>query len=311
MTKCACCGNTVVITNKISIQNNEYRTCIGCTNKILSILRKELSIEDIKNPDTNPMLLMDIAMMHRVKPSAKASDITIGINKETVIWAILVLMSIVIAFVKSESILLIAALIFAICGIIRIRSNEKKPVSEIVKTIIKKVIYIGIVCFLCRYLVYLSPFLAGFNYKGDIAELKDWHSERFYFFPDTIPKEAAKLITWETTPKSLRGIGSNQELTFYAEKSYLQKIYNTYADTTTVYPYLEEYCCWGYLKDSGRGDDDPDVFTAPAMPSLTQPREGSELLVIHENTNPDPDCSSYGGICINWEKGLISFWEYD
>ena len=48
MTKCACCGNTVVITNKISIQNNEYRTCIGCTNKILSILRKELSIEDIK-----------------------------------------------------------------------------------------------------------------------------------------------------------------------------------------------------------------------------------------------------------------------
>jgi hypothetical protein len=47
------------------------------------------------------------------------------------------------------------------------------------------------------------------------------------------------------------------------------------------------------------------------MPSLEQPQEGSELLVLHENNTGDPDTCSYGGICINWEEGLISFWEYD
>ena len=308
MTKCACCGNFVAITNKFCGPNKDHLVCIGCTDKIERIFAKELDIEDVKSFETDPMLIQDIELMRKGILPANASGRAKSINNETIIWAIIILITLVIAFVKSESILLIAAFPFCIFGIISFRSKENKPVSTLVKSTVKKVIFIGIVCFLCRHFVYLSPLLAGFNYKGDIADLKKWHSERFYFFPDTIPKEAKQVIKWTCTPKNWRGLGTNQQLIFYADKDYLQKIYNTYANTTTVYPYLEDHYCWGLLKDLGR--DEPDLFPAPAMPFIPD-QEGSELMVIHENTQPDPDCCSYGGICINWEKGFICFWEYD
>ncbi len=298
----------VAVTNKLCGSDKDYLVCIECTDKIERIFAKELYMEDVKSFDTDPMLIQDIELMLKGKLSLIKPDKTMGINKETIIWAAIVFITLVIAFVKSEGILLFAALFFGVCGIRSIRSYEEQPVSDLLKSTIKKVIRIGIVCFICIHYFYQPSFLAGFNYKGDIAELKNWHSERFYFFPDTIPKEAKKLIKWETTPKGWRGIGSSQQLIFYADKDYLQKIYNTYANTTTVYPYLEDYYHWGILKESDDGS--PDLFLTDAMPSFGPYNEGSELLVLHENNTGDADCS-YGGICINWEKGVICFWEYN
>lgn len=80
--------------------------------------------------------------------------------------------------------------------------------------------------FYCSVLCVMFPAHMPYEYKGDIAELKNRNYNAYYFFPDELPKDAENII-WNMIPTVLQGSGM-EVLIFDASNDYIQDVINTY-----------------------------------------------------------------------------------
>ena len=71
-----------------------------------------------------------------------------------------------------------------------------------------------------------------YEYRGDIAELKNRNYNGYYFFPDELPEDAEN-IKWNIVPSFLQGSGM-EVLVFDAPDNYIQNVIDTYGKDAEV-----------------------------------------------------------------------------
>ncbi len=193
-----------------------------------------------------------------------------------------------------------------VCVIISItcyRSKKKKTVGKMCKDIVKNIIAILILCCFGQFLNVLFPYHASYEYKNDIASLKAESPQKYYYFPDKIP-DLASNVEWVCLPSMLQGTGYNK-LFFYANESYLQEVYDTYAEYATIYTCElddDQYASWAnhdmkktMLLDWFPGED----------AIKEQDKKNVKILILYDNQ--DADHPRNGGLYINQVEGYVCF----
>lgn len=86
--------------------------------------------------------------------------------------------------------------------------------------------------FLASMLTIAFPAHMPYEYKWDIAKLKEVDTEAYTFFPDQIPDDA-KNVKWYVMPSFMQGSGT-EVLIFDASDSYIQGVTNTYGSDAEI-----------------------------------------------------------------------------
>lgn len=86
--------------------------------------------------------------------------------------------------------------------------------------------------FLASMLTIAFPAHMPYEYKWDIAKLKEVDTEAYSFFPDQIPDDA-KNVKWYVMPSFMQGSGT-EVLIFDASDSYIQGVTNTYGSDAEI-----------------------------------------------------------------------------
>lgn len=214
---------------------------------------------------------------------------------EGIIWGIICLFMSVIAVLHPRIIYWILVIVCGISGIICYRSTRKKTVGKICKDVIGSIIAILILCYLGQYLNIIFPYHASYEYEKDIATLKTEASQEYYHFPDKIPAVASD-VKWRCVPSFLQGSGYHN-LFFYADESYLQKIYNAYVEEATIYTYSQY--AW-VNNDTGKSAIFPDASGIDEAE-----RKNVEVFILYDNQ--DINHLHNGGFYINQTEGYICF----
>ena len=170
------------------------------------------------------------------------------------------------------------------------------------RSVLKMIIAMVIVFSVIGVVIYFCPLLhALFDYKRDIAELKNQNMDLFGHFPDELPAGASGA-EWRSIPKCLKGFGYYYVLTFNAGDDYLQEIYDTYAEEIGVYRYgTDIYGFEGWInEDIGRaGTMDIPLFRYKEYGWT----DDIEIVVIRDER--DTSC----GLYMSRDKGNIGFWQ--
>lgn len=95
----------------------------------------------------------------------------------------------------------------------------------------------------------LYPYHMLYEYEDDIAELKRSAPDNYFFFPDTIPREA-KNVKWIMQPSVMQGRGM-EVLMFDTTKEYMDGIIETYGENAVVCDVEEDMCFKAYYKKEG------------------------------------------------------------
>ena len=223
---------------------------------------------------------------------------------ECIIWSIISLIMLIVAVMHPRIIYCILVIICVIIDIICYRSKKKKTVGKMRKDIVENIFVILILWCFGLYLNILFPYHASYEYKNDIASLKAEASERYYYFPDKIP-DLASNVEWICLPNFLQGTGYHK-LFFYADESYLQKVYDTYAEYATIYTYE-------YLYDnpfaSWANHNMESIMVLDWFPGENaikeQERKNVQVLILYDNQ--DANRPRNGGIYINQVEGYVCF----
>lgn len=143
----------------------------------------------------------------------------------------------------------------------------------------------------------LYPYHATYEYKNDIQNLKSESPQIYSHFPDTIPDSASK-VKWVCLSGLLQGSGY-EALFFYADDSYLEEIYETYAFNSTLYTYAEEERTW-ISKDAKK------LTYFPEEDEISDDdKKNVSVFILTENSNLNH--SHISGFYINQTDGYICF----
>ena len=160
---------------------------------------------------------------------------------------------------------------------------------------IKNMIAILILCFFTPYLNMIYPYHASYEYKKDIATLKADDMKEYYHFPDEIPSIASG-VEWVCFPSLMQGSGYHK-LFFYADESYLQKIYDSYSEYATIYTYNQ----YGWTNPNTK---ETTTFPDENVIDKTE-RKNVEVFILFDNQ--DINHLHNSGFYINQTKGYICF----
>ncbi len=216
-------------------------------------------------------------------------------KKEFVLWCIISLVMLIITITHPRIIYGIMVIVCGIYSILCYRSTRKKTLGKICIDMIGNVLSIVMICYIGQCLNIIFPYHASYEYKKDIASLKTDDLQEYSHFPDNIP-EFASDVEWVCFPSMLQGSGYHR-LFFYADTSYLQEIYDTYAEYATIYTY-DQYAWTNH--------DMEKSITFPEGSSIEeQDRNDVKVLMLYDNQ--DVNHSHNGGIYINKVEGYIGF----
>ena len=142
------------------------------------------------------------------------------------------------------------------------------------------------------------PYHATYEYKHDILKLKFESSQKYQHFPGAIPK-IARNVKWKCVPSLLQGSGY-EGLLFYAEKEYIEEIYNKYASATTLYKYD------GY---EWRNEKLKKATFFPQINSIAElEREDVVVIILYENNDIHHPGNS--GLYLNQTEGYVCFFSW-
>lgn len=223
---------------------------------------------------------------------------------EGTIWGIISLIMLVAAVIHPRIIYCILAIVCGIIGIICYRSQREKTIGKMCRDMVGNIIVILILCYLGQYLNIIFPYHAGYEYKNDIAALKVEASQRYYYFPDKIP-DLASNVEWVCFPSLLQGSGYHK-LFFYADESYLQEVYDTYAEYATIYTYeyMYDYDQYAWANHDMESNMFLDWF--PGVNTIEeQERKNVKVLILYDNQDANHPHNS--GLYINQVEGYVCF----
>lgn len=223
---------------------------------------------------------------------------------ECTIWSIISLFMLIVAVMHPRIIYCILVIVCGIIDIICYRSKKKKTVGKMCKDIVENIFVILILWYFGQFLNILFPYHAGYEYKNDIASLKAEDSESYYYFPDKIP-DLASDVEWVCLPNFLQGTGYHK-LFFYADESYLQEVYDTYAEYAAIYTY--EYI-YDNRFTSWANHDMESIMVLDWFPGENaieeQERKNVKVLILYDNQ--DANHPRNGGLYINQAEGYVCF----
>lgn len=152
---------------------------------------------------------------------------------------------------------------------------------------------------------FFGPFLslcfsyhASYEYKNDIRKLKTESNEEYRHFPDEIPDNATG-IKWKCVPSLMQGNGY-EELSFYADESYMESVYDGNATSAVIFTYSEEDGTWINSK-TGQTAVFPGISEIPVQDS-------ESILVLETYCNNDPNHPRRSGLYVNTADGYVCFY---
>lgn len=150
----------------------------------------------------------------------------------------------------------------------------------------------GLLPLLWLTIVFLSPLELAFpmhmpwEYKWEIKAMKENAPDRYYYFPDEIPK-GAKNIVWKQYPGYLQG-KAFKYLMFSAEEDYIQKELDKYKEDTRLV-------------------SQADVSVYPLHREVKQEhRDQMRIYMLYQAQNPE-DYPMAMGIMVDEEQGMICY----
>ncbi len=224
---------------------------------------------------------------------------------EGIIWSIISLIMLIVAIMHPRIIYWIVVIVCIIIAITCYKSHKKKTIGKICKDIVVSIIAILILCCWGQCLNVIFPRHALYEYKNDIASLKLEDSQKYYYFPDKIP-DSASNVEWVCLPSMLQGTGYHK-LFFYADESYLHKVYDTYAEYATIYTYElydDQYASWV-------NHDMENIMLLDWFPGEDTIEEADKknvkVFILYDNQ--DANHLRNGGLYINQLVGYVCFFE--
>ncbi len=154
---------------------------------------------------------------------------------------------------------------------------------------------IGLPVALWIVLVFLSPLELAFSthmpweYKWEVKAMKENYSERYYYFPDVIPKGAKKVV-WKQYPGYLQGTAFKY-LMFHIDEEYIREEIEKYeADATLLTP-----------------DEAEQVSVYPLSCEVApERREHMQIYMLYQAENPE-EYPQAMGIMVDKEQGMICY----
>lgn len=220
---------------------------------------------------------------------------------EGTVWAVISFFMLIIAIFHPRIIYWILLIVCVIKCIVCCKTAKKKTVGKFCIGMVSNIIAILILCDLGQGLNLFFPYHASYEYEKDIEDLKadslKENSLREYsHFPDELPTVASG-VKWMCVPNFMQGTGYDQ-LFFFADEVYLQKIYNAYAEEATIYTYSQ----YDWVNnDTGKCAVFPDAIGIDEAE-----RKNVEVFILYDNE--DFNHLHNSGFYINQTEGYICFW---
>ncbi len=157
---------------------------------------------------------------------------------------------------------------------------------------------LGLLPLLWMTIVFLSPLELAlpthmpWEYKWEVKAMKEDAPNRYYYFPDEIPK-GAKNIVWKQYPGYLQG-KAFKYLMFCAGDAYIQAELEKYEDDVAPAVYDAENKAW-------------DVSVYPLHQEIAPERvDDIEIYLLYKADNPEEYPAAYG-LMVDREKGMICY----
>lgn len=189
-------------------------------------------------------------------------------------------------------------LLLCIIKCVTLLSSKKEIEGKVIwKKNIELILAFAMIWYIGKFLNILYPYHASYEYQKDIANYKSGSTGEYYTeFPDEIPDDA-KGIKWICCPSFMQGSGYDV-LFFHADSSFLEKMYDKYAEMTNVYTYSN----YGWEnKETGK------AVTFPKIIDMTE-QEKTNVTVIMTYDNGDINHPHSSGLYINQIEGYVCFY---
>nr|MBQ8253787.1 hypothetical protein [Lachnospiraceae bacterium] len=157
---------------------------------------------------------------------------------------------------------------------------------------------LGLLPLLWMVVVFLSPLELIFpthmpwEYKWEVKTMKENAPDRYYYFPDEIPK-GAKNIVWKQYPGYLQG-KAFKYLMFTADEAYIQTELEKYKELTEPAVY-----------DAGTKTWDISVYPLEREVA-SEHRDEVDIYLLYRATNPE-EYPWAMGLMVDEEQGMICY----
>lgn len=225
-------------------------------------------------------------------------------HKATYIFAVLLFVLAAVAFVhwmlRPRPAHLGVAVVLLFCGWRVYRQSPLEVYEKDPKKADKSVrgYMLGLLPLLWMVVVVLSPLELAFpthmpwEYKWEVKAMKETAPDRYYYFPDEIPK-GAKSIVWKQYPGYLQG-KAFKYLMFCAGDAYIQAELEKYEDDVVPAVYDAENKAW-------------DVSVYPLHQEIAPERlDKVEIYLLYRAENPE-EYPAAMGLLVDREQGMICY----